>query len=851
MAPSRDLAAIEGGDALGLPPLPPAGRGEASTGWRPGRCVNPIASIPGQADRRTNPDARMPESLNRKTASGAHGIYRPATGTFRRRVEIAQLEATFAAAPRSAVASIALSVVLVAVTWSTPRRDLLLHLMALNAITVATPVLGLRMLAPRHPIRGARWAACAGPLVASVVLGAMLLAAIGGADASQDVVLVATLGFALARATLAGPIAVVGTASMLPVAAAGALGFALRGGLDGMIAPLVLFAAAGLGAGLVRYERADAAARADRLRAVELAETMDTLLLDQEADAQGWVFETDAAGRLRDAVPAMAASLGVQETTIERALFKTLLAPKAAAAAATSDGGRAVRRAMTDRKPFRDVLVEIAAPRGTVWWKLSGKPIANAAGAFDGYRGIGADITAARDTESRIAYLANFDSLTGLANRETFRTRVAGDCAGAARDGHWHALLYIDLDGFKSTNDGLGHAAGDRVLKEAGRRLAAAAPGEALVARLGGDEFAIWLAAVPSRAEALAQRLLEVLGAPFDVDGVVVTIAASVGIAYAPKHAATPDALLGKADLALYRAKAGGKGVAQTFAEADELAVIEKRKLEADLKLALARGEFELHYQPLVDLGTGEVTTFEALVRWRAPTRGLVPPGEFIPAAESAGLIAPIGRWVLGQACRDAATWPRAVRVAVNISPKEFAEPDFLHSVALALQASGLPAARLEIEVTEGVFLGRSTRALEHLTALRESGISIALDDFGTGYSSLSYLTEFPVDKIKIDRAFVQNIHKLEDQAIVEAILTLARRLSIKVTAEGVETAEQALALKVRRCDDIQGYLLSKPRPAADVPAMLSEASEALLLAVPLAGESPLALALAMRRKSA
>ena len=310
-----------------------------------------------------------------------------------------------------------------------------------------------------------------------------------------------------------------------------------------------------------------------------------------------------------------------------------------------------------------------------------------------------------------------------------------------------------------------------------------------------------------------------------------------------------PDALLGKADLALYRAKADGKGVARTFAETDELAVIEKRKLDIDLTLALARREFALHYQPLVDLAQGRVVAFEALIRWHSPTRGLVPPADFIPAAEASGLIGAIGRWVLEQACRDAARWPADVRVAVNVSPKQFGDPDFPRSVALALQASGLKASRLEVEVTEGVFLDHSATALAHLTALRERGVRIALDDFGTGYSSLSYLTNFPVDKIKIDKSFVQNLGRLEDQAIVEAILTLARRLSIKVTAEGVESAEQALALRVRRCDDIQGHLLSSARPAAEVPAMIEEAPAALRAAIPVGNESPLALALAIKKR--
>jgi diguanylate cyclase (GGDEF)-like protein len=778
------------------------------------------------------------------------GVYRAPASALRHRVETQQLTSTIASLPRAALAFRLLACVLAAVEWTSSARGLLVELLVASAGAATASVLAPSLLQPSHTRRLQLGIAGSVAFAAGAALAAMVFVALCIADAPRCAILVAVISAALGCTALIGPLAVVALLALAPLALAGTLGLVLHGGIEIVLAPFVLLAALGIGLSLRHKEQADTAAACDRLRADELAETMDTLLLDEEAGAQGWVFETDAAGRLRGAAPDMAASLGQPVAAIARALFKSLLAPKATGAT-PSEGARAVRRAMADRKPFRDRLVEIATPGGTVWWKLSGKPRVDATGAFAGYRGFGNDITAARGTEARIAYLANFDSLTELANRENFRTRVGADCAAAALSGQWHALLYIDLDGFKSTNDGLGHAAGDRVLKEAARRLAAAAPAEALVARLGGDEFAIWLAATPARADDLAKRLLDVLCAPFDIDGISVVIAASIGIAYAPRHATTPDALLGKADLALYRAKGAGKGTFRTFVEADEMAVIEKRALEADIKLALARGELELHYQPQVDLATGEVTAFEALVRWRSPTRGLVSPADFIPAAESCGLIAPIGRFVLAQACRDAATWPHAVRLAVNVSPKELAEPDFLHSVARALQLAGMPASRLEIEVTEGVFLGGSARALGHLNALRESGITIALDDFGTGYSSLSYLTQFPVDRIKIDRAFVRNIHKLEDQAIVEAMLTLARRLSIRVTAEGVETVEQAFALKSRRCDDLQGYLLSKPRPAAEVPAMLVEASAALHASVPIAGDSPLALALAMRRKSA
>ncbi len=782
----------------------------------------------------------------------------PSAAAYQARVRAALVEETLSAAPRAPVALVALAILLVAMVWLSPACEPLLRLLAVIAGLSAVPLLARRLL-PARPwspsaTRRIETALAGDALIAGLVFGAIPVVAclsrqLGEVSTSESLVMLAAVALAMASAALRGPIALVECLQLAPIAAGGSLALVLGDRAHVWAAGLILVAAGALAIGLRSRERASRAAQLDRLRVVDLTETMDALLTDAESGTHGWIWETDAAGRLRNVGAGLAASIGLPLARLEGALVKTILSPQAPDVA-VSAGARACRRAIADRKPFRDTLVEIATPAGVIWWRLSGRPLQTETGTFAGFRGVGSDVTAARDTEARIAYLANYDLLTGLANRVQFQAHAAKECAAAARDGHWRALLYLDLDGFKTINDSLGHAAGDLVLREVARRLTALAPTEALVSRLGGDEFALWYPmTTPARAEALAQGVIEALGAPFDIEGSAASVAVSVGIAYTPKDTIVPDALLGNADLALYRAKADGRGIVRTFSRNDELAVVEKRKLDGDLKLALARGEFELHYQPLVGLTTGEVVSFEALIRWHSPTRGLVSPADFIPAAEASGIIAGIGRWVLAQACRDAVSWPAKVGVAVNVSPKQFGDADFLRSVALALQTSGLPAARLEIEVTEGVFLGDSTTASAHLTALRERGIRVALDDFGTGYSSLSYLTRFPVDKIKIDRSFVQNLARLEDQAIVEAILTLARRLSIRVTAEGVETAEQALALKTRRCDELQGYLLSKPRPNADVPAMLSSAPAALRDAMPAGADSPLALAL--RKRSA
>ncbi len=658
---------------------------------------------------------------------------------------------------------------------------------------------------------------------------------------------VAVIAAMLADAFVFGPLAPVSLAFAVPVVV-GATGGLVRGGDPWGLASAFLLVVGFLATmvALDRRGKRSARAHADRLRADEQGGIMATLLLDAETDAGEWVWETDAVNHVRRVSGAVA---GTPAAVLEGAWLPAVLR-----GGALNEGP--VLAAIAARAPFRNQVVEVRAGDRPHWWRLTGKPVHDADGTFVGYRGLGADITAAREAEARIAYLANYDSWTDLANRATFQVHAADQCRAAAAEGRCGALLYLDLDGFKSVNDTFGHAAGDAVLKEVARRLTAVAPPEATVARLGGDEFAIWIVtAVPARAEALADALIAAITAPYDIEGSPVEIGASVGIALTPRHGTDPDELLVRADLALYRAKAEGKGQWRLFVEAYELSLVERRKLETDLKLALARQEFELHYQPLVDLVSGEVVCFEALIRWHSPARGLVSPADFIPAAEGSGLISAIGRWALLSACKHAASWPGAVseapHVAVNISPRHFRSPDFPGEVRLALQLSGLKPHRLEVEVTEGVFLDTSATAIDNLHALRKFGVRIALDDFGTGYSSLSYLIDFPVDKIKIDRSFVRHLDRKANRAVVDAILALARRLSIRVTAEGVETAEQALALKLRRCDDIQGYLLGRPQPAEAVEAMLTGVPTAFRRIIPEHLETPLGFALAMKKQAA
>ncbi len=417
------------------------------------------------------------------------------------------------------------------------------------------------------------------------------------------------------------------------------------------------------------------------------------------------------------------------------------------------------------------------------------------------------------ERETRITHMAFHDSLTGLPNRAALRQALEQAVARAARAGGTAAVLCLDLDGFKTVNDTLGHPAGDTLLKLIGAALVELAP-DGVVARLGGDEFAIVLAGPPNadRPRALAQAVLDRVRDPLRIDGQLVATGVSIGIAVGPADGQDADQLLKNADLALYRAKGDGRGAFSFFEPALDAAARARRELELDLRCAIATGQFVLHYQPIVDLGTDRIGGFEALLRWNHPTRGMVSPIDFIPVAEETGLIVAIGEWVMHEACRFAADWPDHIRVAVNVSPLQFRHPGFARVIAQALARSGLAPGRLEMEITESVFLEGEGPVVTLLHSLRALGIRVALDDFGTGYSSLSYLRSFPFDKIKIDRSFVINVaNDPSAAAIVRAIVDLAGALHMDTTAEGVEDVDQLARLRQQGCGSIQGYLFSRP----------------------------------------
>ena len=431
------------------------------------------------------------------------------------------------------------------------------------------------------------------------------------------------------------------------------------------------------------------------------------------------------------------------------------------------------------------------------------------------------DITAQKRAEAELAYMARYDTLTGLANRAVFLERVKEAVARARQGGEEFSILMLDLDGFKAVNDSLGHAMGDRLLKAVAERLRTLVAEGDQVARLGGDEFAIFQPMDDrgrERISTLASRILEAFAEPFDLAGRKISIGASIGLTLAPADASEADALIRNADLALYKAKSEGRNRYRFFETSMEAESRDRRELEQAMRKGISMNEFELRYQTIVDVARKACCGAEALVRWRHPERGLIPPDQFIAIAEESGMIVPLGEWILRQACADAATWPPHLKLAVNLSPKQFTQCDLLGILESTLEATGLDPARLELEITETVLIEKNEENLAILHALKNLGISIVLDDFGIGYSSMRYLQDFPFDKIKIDKSFIQSmVSHADSAAIVCAIAGLGRSLDIDTTGEGVETAEQLTLLRNAGCQLAQGYLFSRPVPTSEL----------------------------------
>jgi diguanylate cyclase (GGDEF)-like protein/PAS domain S-box-containing protein len=543
------------------------------------------------------------------------------------------------------------------------------------------------------------------------------------------------------------------------------------------------------------------------------------LLNDFEENASDWLWEIDKRGRLRHAPQRLATSLGVSVRDLLGKPFLSLLEQMAPDTPQAQQRHADLSEAMQAGQVIRDRLIPVNVQGKVRWWSLTAKPLHHAKKGVVGWRGVGSDVTDLHERDEELRRLANVDSLTGLSNRHRFHHVLSANFP-APDVINPCTLFLIDLDNFKHVNDLLGHITGDALLCEIANRLQGLTSPVMLLARLGGDEFALL---VPEemphdKANAFADRLQAAISKPHVIDEHRIEIFASIGVASAPSDANNATDLLKASDLALYAAKAAGRHTLRFYEPHMDSAVRQRLSLLADLKVALEQQQFVLHFQPQIDLASQKLIGFEALVRWQHPARGLVPPLHFIPAAEDSGLIIPLGQWVLAQACKEATKWPANLRVAVNISAVEFERSNLRDSVEQALAQSQLPAAQLEIELTESVLMQDSDVTLSVLHGLRQAGVRLSLDDFGTGFSSLSYLRRFPLDQLKIDRSFVTPLGAGTDDAsalaVVKAIHGLAQALKLEVLAEGVETGEQLDLLSQLGCVLAQGYRFARPLTA-------------------------------------
>jgi diguanylate cyclase (GGDEF)-like protein/PAS domain S-box-containing protein len=533
------------------------------------------------------------------------------------------------------------------------------------------------------------------------------------------------------------------------------------------------------------------------------SESASLLLQEYEQRGVGWLWQIDAENRVSYISSRMSALLGKPAQQLLGHSLPALL------------GGHAeLGRVLLEKKPFNALEMELKTPRGNRWISIAGDPIVDTAGRFEGFRGVGSDITEIRQTQERLTHLANVDVLSGLPNRGRVRQLLGEALRTATTSNVPCAIMFLDLDGFKPVNDTFGHPKGDAVLRAVAKRLVDEVGVDGHVGRMGGDEFAIVIKDGQSRrnVEKLAERIIAAIAEPYMIDQIEIRIGVSIGAAFGPIDGATVDDLILKADLALYQAKDAGRGCARYFSSELQSEQDDRVRLEADLRSAIASKQFHLVYQPLINAKTQKLIGFEALIRWNHPKRGFVPPNVFIPVAEETGLMNAIGDWVVDEACRAAASWPEPITVALNISPKQIVLPALPNTVSECLARHKLPGNRIELEVTEGVFLGDNGSTLDVLKRLRALGVGIALDDFGTGYSSIGYLNKAVFHKLKIDGSFVREAgSRPENVAIIQSIVQLAKSFRMSVTAEGVETAEDFERMRELGCDTIQGYLFGKP----------------------------------------
>ena len=624
--------------------------------------------------------------------------------------------------------------------------------------------------------------------------------------------LIAGSAFALAPAPMA-TIAfsgVTGLAAMVSFLLKGELTFAV------VVSAFVVISIAGA----LNIARTYLAAEIAEAGVAEKSEVVSLLLREYADNAADWLWQVDTNRRIRSASPRFAYALGREMDAIEGESFIKLIAGEAWEKGQFAPSLHDLAERLKQRESFSNLLVQVEVGGARRWWEISGTPMRGEKGEFIGFRGVGSDVTHERESNEKIAYLARYDTLTGLPNR-LMVTESLKDALKYAEQ--WRtrcAFLMIDLDRFKAVNDSLGHQIGDLMLAQVSHRLEELASDNEMCGRLGGDEFAVVIRDASNRnaVAAFADKIIKALSQPYDVENHKLYIGASVGSAMGPRDGTTVEALMRNADLALYRAKDAGGGEHCVYEPTLHAEAEERRQLESALRFATDKGELLLNFQPVVDSKLETVVAFEALVRWQSKEHGFISPAKFIPLAEVTRLIVPIGEWVMREACREAARWPDHIKISVNVSGEQLLEPGFSKTVVRALSDSGLPAERLEVEVTESIFVRDAQIARQALEEIIALGCTIALDDFGTGYSSLGYLRAIRFSTIKVDRSFVQGAaqNSPESLAIVRAVVAMADSLGMTTTAEGVETAAEAALIRDMGCTKIQGFYFGRPMPAAE-----------------------------------
>ena len=651
-----------------------------------------------------------------------------------------------------------------------------------------------------------------------------------------------TIGAPVIASSLAAVILNRRIASIIGAIVATWLGVALVAGNIDTLLILAGGAAIGVHAAVqqAREDRAEFAAERERRRNQKRAEQ---LLNEFEESGQGWFFETDRRGALLYVSPTVGKVLERKPRELVGKPLAVLFQPDA------EEGERTLAFHLTARSAFNDLALRAAVPGEERWWSISARPLYDEFGNFLGFRGSGHDLTEKRRSQEHASRLAHYDSLTGLANRLQMAQTLERLLAAPNPGQRACAIFLLDLDRFKQVNDTMGHPVGDALLTQVAERLKHTVGEAGRVGRLGGDEFEVVLPGQHKREDLanLADRVIRNLSLPYQLDGHRVVIGASIGIALSPDDGVTSEALIRNADLALYAAKDGGRGRHHFYAADLHSDAEERRQLEADLREAVATGGLELAYQPVVQTTTERITGFEALLRWNHPVHGPMSPTKFIPIAEDVGLIAQIGEWALRTACQELTKWPESVRVAVNVSPLQFANPGLPAVVTQALANAQVSPDRLELEITESVFLNEDEGVEKMFSALKRIGVRLVLDDFGTGYSSLGYLKRAPFNKIKIDQSFVRGATQAgsPNGAIISSIVSLAEALGMETTAEGVETFDELDLVRHLGCSHVQGFIYDKP-------LTFTQASERLasgLTAIPSGPRSARATRHTMLRK--